>query len=119
MSTKEEKIIKAAVNIIIEPILALLQNDPHQWSTRPCSTCSSITAIIGKPFGCILKANQSVKKEKKYKPVYFDGGIESFGMASNIEEARELGWKFLPDDIKENIGKHALKPEEFKDSWLI
>lgn len=58
----EEKIIKAAVNIIVEPILALIQNDPHHWSTRPCSTCSSITTIIGKPFGCILKAQQIKRK---------------------------------------------------------
>jgi hypothetical protein len=57
----EEKIIRAAVNILIEPILTLLQNDPHQWSTRPCPTCRAITSIIGKPFGCILKAKQKGK----------------------------------------------------------
>jgi hypothetical protein len=62
MSVKEEEIIRAAVNIIVEPILSLLQNDPHQWSTRPCPTCSSITTIIGKPFGCILMAEQKRRK---------------------------------------------------------
>lgn len=54
-----EKVIKAAVNIIIEPILDLIQNDPHQWSTRPCSTCRTISTIIDKPFGCILVAKRS------------------------------------------------------------
>jgi len=56
--TDEEKIIKSAVNIIVEPILELIQKDPHQWSKRPCSTCSAISTIIGKPFGCILKATK-------------------------------------------------------------
>jgi len=115
----EEKIIRAAVNIIVEPILALIQNDPHQWSIRPCSTCEAITSIIGKPFGCILKAKQTIKKEKIYKHVFFDGGNKSLGKASNVEEARELGWRFLPDDIKENVGKHTIKPEEFENSWLV
>jgi len=62
MSVKEEEIIRAAVNVIVEPILSLLQNDPHQWSTRPCSTCRTITIITGKPFGCILMAEQKRRK---------------------------------------------------------
>jgi len=61
----EEQIIKAVVNVLIEPVLSLLQNDPHQWGNRPCPTCKSITSIIGKPFGCILKAQQSVKHVKE------------------------------------------------------
>ncbi|KKL53656.1 hypothetical protein LCGC14_2273220, partial [marine sediment metagenome] len=34
-----EDTIRAAVNVIMEPILRLLQGDPHQWSKRPCPTC--------------------------------------------------------------------------------
>lgn len=30
----------------------LIQEDPHQWSKRPCSTCESISSIIDQPFGC-------------------------------------------------------------------
>lgn len=41
----------------------LIQKDPHQWSTRPCSTCNAVTGIIGKSFGCVLYAEQ--RKEKK------------------------------------------------------
>jgi hypothetical protein len=58
---KNEEIIKAAVNIIVESILNLIQDDPHLWSTRPCSTCRTISSIIGKPFGCSLKAIQANK----------------------------------------------------------
>jgi hypothetical protein len=60
MMEDNEKVIKAAVNIIVESILNLIQDDPHLWSKRPCSTCRAVSSIIGKPFGCVLKA---VKKE--------------------------------------------------------
>lgn len=33
-------------------VLDLIYKDPHSWSTRPCPTCRTITAIIGQPFGC-------------------------------------------------------------------
>lgn len=32
----------------------LLQEDPHQWSTRPCTTCQTISILIKRPFGCVL-----------------------------------------------------------------
>lgn len=36
----------------------LIQDDPHHWSSRPCPTCKAVTVIIGKPFGCVLYAQQ-------------------------------------------------------------
>lgn len=56
-----EKVIRSAVNIILGTVLDLIQDDPHQWSTRPCSTCQAVSAIINKPFGCVLKAEQKRK----------------------------------------------------------
>ena len=32
----------------------LIYKDPHQWSTRPCSTCTAVTALLGKEFGCVI-----------------------------------------------------------------
>lgn len=61
----DEQIIKAAVNVIIKPILRLLQDDPHQWSTRPCSTCKAITSMIGESFGCTKWHEDRVKLEKE------------------------------------------------------
>ena len=52
------KIIQAAVQIIVKPVLNLIQNDPHQWSTRPCSTCKTISELTGKDFGCVLYAKE-------------------------------------------------------------
>lgn len=61
MTPTTEDVIRAAANVIIEPILALLQNDPHSWSTRPCGTCRAIQSITGKSFGCYLYAQQKIE----------------------------------------------------------
>lgn len=42
-------LIRAAAHIMLEAILELIQDDPHQWSTRPCSTCQAVTSIVGYP----------------------------------------------------------------------
>ncbi len=58
-------IIRAAVKVITEPMLRLLQDDPHQWSDRPCTTCKSISSIIGADFGCYLYAAERRRKRKE------------------------------------------------------
>ncbi len=45
-------VIKAAASVLIDAVLSILQDDPHQWSDRPCETCRNIGSIVGKPFGC-------------------------------------------------------------------
>lgn len=47
-----KEIVTEIVAVIMDPVLRLIQDDPHQWSIRPCQTCRGIGAIIGKPFGC-------------------------------------------------------------------
>ena len=32
--------------------LELFVTDQHRWSTRPCSTCRSLSKMLGTPFGC-------------------------------------------------------------------
>lgn len=46
--------------VVMYTILDLLQTDPHQWSTRPCSTCKKITSLSKRNFGCDLY------RERKY-----------------------------------------------------
>jgi len=43
---------------VLEAILRLIEKDPHQWSSRPCATCKSISALAGRSFGCVLYAEQ-------------------------------------------------------------
>lgn len=62
MEKTDVEIIQAAAKILIEPILRLIQVDPHHWSTRPCTTCNAVTAIAGQPFGCVLYAQERIKE---------------------------------------------------------
>lgn len=53
MNDKEtEQLVRALSAIIMDSVLALIQNDSHCWSMRPCQTCKAITSITGKKFGC-------------------------------------------------------------------
>jgi len=53
-----EDLLRASVRVVIGATLDMLQEDPHQWSTRPCATCRAITAIVARPFGCYLYMEQ-------------------------------------------------------------
>ena len=66
---EDERVIKAAINVVMASVLNVLQNDPHQWSTRPCATCRTITDVTGQKFGCYLyaerRANQPLDPDTK------------------------------------------------------
>ena len=51
-------------SLMMDSVLEIVQDDPHQWSTRPCTSCKTITSLIGKPFGC-EKYKEQRKKTKK------------------------------------------------------
>jgi hypothetical protein len=38
-----------------ETIARLWESDPHQFSSRPCSTCKAITGVLGRKFGCATR----------------------------------------------------------------
>jgi hypothetical protein len=52
MSIEDERVIQAAVRVFTRSALRLITEDNHLWSTRPCSTCRTITALLGESFGC-------------------------------------------------------------------
>lgn len=43
---------EAILRGLLSPILALVEADPHQFSSRPCSTCRTVSALLGSAFGC-------------------------------------------------------------------
>ena len=55
-------LVSAAAKQLFDAALNVLQEDPHQWSSRPCSTCQVISAIAKRPFGCVLYAQQQRKQ---------------------------------------------------------
>lgn len=44
-----------ADKLIAEAICRLIEADPHQWSSRPCQTCTAVSALIARNFGCCGK----------------------------------------------------------------
>lgn len=33
--------------------LVIFSRDPHQFSTRPCVTCQTVSTLVGYDFGCV------------------------------------------------------------------
>ena len=50
--------LDAAADKIYSAAMDLIQKDPHQWSTRGCQTCRTVSELTKKPFGCVLYAKQ-------------------------------------------------------------
>jgi hypothetical protein len=46
---------------LISAMLDVMQADPHQWSTRPCQTCAAVSAMAGRPFGCVKVAREQAR----------------------------------------------------------
>ena len=44
--------LEANVSKETQAVFGLIQQDPHQWSDRPCPTCRAATSILGYKFGC-------------------------------------------------------------------
>ena len=55
MTEQTDEVLAAAVKRQLGVILWILQDDPHQWSTRPCPTCETISQLAGLSFGCVRK----------------------------------------------------------------
>jgi hypothetical protein len=56
---EEAKITRILMRCVLahtEAVARLLETDPHQFSTRGCQTCTGVTAILGRNFGCVAKA---------------------------------------------------------------
>lgn len=58
MTEPTRDVVQAAAHVLIDAALRLIEQDPHQWSMRPCATCRSVSAIVGRPFGCVKKAGE-------------------------------------------------------------
>lgn len=44
---------EAGIEAKLRMALVELDRDPHNFSTRPCSTCDPIAELLGEPFGCV------------------------------------------------------------------
>jgi len=48
-------IVQGAARILIEAVLRVIEDDPHQWSNRLCASCRAVSSVVGRPFGCEAK----------------------------------------------------------------
>ena len=53
-----QKEVNAKEFVRLEALADLIDGDGHVFGTRPCQTCRTATSLIGKPFGCIKRAQQ-------------------------------------------------------------
>ena len=53
--------IGASHNGSLDAALDLIEADSHSYGTRPCATCTAVSALAGRPFGCVKRAAMSRK----------------------------------------------------------
>lgn len=53
---------EALASVLGDTALRLIERDPHQYSTRPCPTCATISIVINRSFGCVAKAEKGSAK---------------------------------------------------------
>lgn len=46
---------------IAEVICRLIEADNHYFGTRPCQTCTAVSALVGRPFGCVKRVQEKNK----------------------------------------------------------
>lgn len=47
-----EQTLSIADVVALRGALQIVSLDMHATSTRPCSTCQTVSAVLGEPFGC-------------------------------------------------------------------
>lgn len=53
-----DDIVKAAAKLLVDAALGMLEKDNHYYGTRPCGTCSAVSGLIGRDFGCVRLRKQ-------------------------------------------------------------
>lgn len=107
MTNENDEVLNAARGLLLNSVTSLIQKDPHVWSARPCSTCQTITGIVGQSFGCVLYAQQRNKNEcscaitKNVKSLVVDREqqLRAAEQMWKLIPGREL-WEVLPNNVK-------------------
>ena len=47
-----EESIRAGAHVLMDAALKLIESDPHQFGKRKCQTCTAVSSLAGRPFGC-------------------------------------------------------------------
>ena len=100
----EEVVLRATKELLGRTVLNLLDSDGHAWSKRPCTTCQTVSEIVGQPFGCVKKAMQPEARANFLWP-YDDGSVEEAGYEfanAKTEAYRRQWWEILVARVRED-----------------
>jgi len=96
-------------DVLGEAVLTLLDSDGHTYSKRPCTTCQTVSELVGQPFGCVKKAmNQPPEFRANFLWPYEAGSIENAGyefINGRTEAYRKQWWDILITRAGEANGK--------------
>jgi hypothetical protein len=53
-AAREDSIMR----ILAESVASVIEQDPHQWSSRPCHTCRVVSGLLARSFGCEKKGGR-------------------------------------------------------------
>ena len=48
----------AAARVLLLAALDVIGIDGHIFGTRPCSTCTAVSSLAGRDFGCVARAKE-------------------------------------------------------------
>lgn len=101
----DEVVLRATKEVLGKTVLTLLESDGHTYSKRPCTTCQTVSELVGQPFGCVKKA---ARRETEFRAnflwPYEDDSIENAGyeFANGKTEAyRKQWWDILVERISQ------------------
>lgn len=96
IKTQVEGIAKrVAKEVLGQAVLDLLNSDGHGFSKRPCTTCQTVSGLVGQPFGC-------VRKVTKQEPEF----VANFLWPHEDLSAEEAGYEFV-----------NAKTEAYRQQW--
>lgn len=49
----------------LEAAMVLLEMDGHVFGTRPCDTCTKVSTLIGRKWGCVGVAEKRLERMKR------------------------------------------------------
>ena len=105
MQQVENTAEKAAKKVVNQAVLDLLNSDGHCFSKRPCTTCQTVSKLVGQPFGCVKKAMavaERVKDKADFLWPHDEGSVEAAGYEfanAKTEAYRQQWWDILCESI--------------------
>lgn len=54
----DRRVVSAAALLLVDAALRLIEGDSHEFGSRPCVTCRTVSSLVGRSFGCVAFAEK-------------------------------------------------------------